>query len=85
MPHAEKMKDVEQIHGFPAVKNLYKKYNAIMPSEADIERLFSFGGMLSLRFFTFMCQTQLHCCMQIQFGIFNILNQCVHLEIKHIN
>lgn len=36
MPHVENMKDVEQLHGFPAVKNLYKKFNAIMPFEADV-------------------------------------------------
>lgn len=45
-PHTVSIKDVEQIHGFSAVKNLHKKFNAIMPSEADVERLFSFGGTL---------------------------------------
>lgn len=44
MPHAENIKDVEQLYGFPAVKDLHKKFNAIMPSEADVERLFSFAG-----------------------------------------
>lgn len=53
MPHSESVKDVDQVHAFPAVKNLYKKFNAIMPSEADVERLFSFGGMM---LFTFIHQ-----------------------------
>lgn len=43
-PHAASIKDVEQVHGFPAVKNLHKKFNAIMPSEADVERIFSWGS-----------------------------------------
>lgn len=57
MPHTDNIKDVGQVHGFPAVKNLHKKFNAIMPSEADVERLFSIGGTLLLwlllLFFTF--------------------------------
>lgn len=46
-PHAKNILDLEQLHEFPAVKNLYKKFNVIMPSEADVERLFSFGGLIS--------------------------------------
>lgn len=43
--HAQNISDLKQLNEFPAVKNLYKKYNVIMPSEADVERLFSFGGI----------------------------------------
>lgn len=44
--HAEDILDLSQLNGFPAVKNMYKKFNVIMPSEADVERLFSYGGLL---------------------------------------
>lgn len=44
-PHTEDMMHLRQLDEFFTVRNLYKKYNVIMPSEADIERLFSFGGM----------------------------------------
>lgn len=38
--------NLEQLKLFDVVTNLYKKYNVIMPSSADVERLFSFGGLI---------------------------------------
>lgn len=48
--HADNIKELKQLDAFPVVKNLYKKFNVIMPSEADIERLFSFAGLISFEF-----------------------------------
>lgn len=31
---------------FETIKLLYLKFNVIMPSEADVERIFSFGGLM---------------------------------------
>lgn len=47
-PHSEAISDVKQLHSFPVVMNLFRKFNVILPSEADIERLFSFAGRLML-------------------------------------
>lgn len=33
---------------FPILKQLYLKYNCIFATEADVERVFSFAGSLSL-------------------------------------
>lgn len=52
--HAEDIKDLKQLHAFPATKNLYKKFNVIMPAEADIERLFSIGGLISFEFYFYV-------------------------------
>lgn len=38
--------NLEQLKLFDMIKSLYMKFNVIMPSEADVERLFSFGGMI---------------------------------------
>lgn len=38
--------NLEQLTFFDVMKNLYIKFNVIMPSESDVERLFSFGGMI---------------------------------------
>lgn len=46
-PHSEAISDVKQLHSFPVVMNLFRKFNVILPSEADIERLFSFAGRLT--------------------------------------
>lgn len=35
----------QQLNMFQTIKQLYLKYNVIMPSEADVERVFSFGGI----------------------------------------
>lgn len=48
--HTNKISDLQQLNDFSTVKNLFKKYNVIMPSEADVERVFSFGGMSNCSF-----------------------------------
>lgn len=46
---AEKdIENLEQLSLFPIVRELYRKYNVIMPSEADVERLFSYAGTINL-------------------------------------
>lgn len=35
----------QQLNMFETIKQLYLKFNVIMPSEADVERIFSFGGI----------------------------------------
>lgn len=44
------IENLEQLNLFPMVRELYKKYNVIMPSEADVERLFSYAGICILSF-----------------------------------
>lgn len=43
---ANDINDLDQVRMFETIKHLYMKFNVIMPSEADIERIFSFGGMV---------------------------------------
>lgn len=38
--------DLEQLKIFEVIKKLYMKFNVITASESDVERLFSFGGMI---------------------------------------
>lgn len=40
------LKNLSQVHEYPIVKRLYIKFNCIMVAEADIERLFSYAGMI---------------------------------------
>lgn len=44
-PCSSSLNDTHQLTLFVTIKDLYKKFNVIMPSEADVERLFSFGGL----------------------------------------
>lgn len=40
--------DYERLHyldTFPLIKQLYLKYNCISPTEADVERVFSYAGI----------------------------------------
>lgn len=38
--------NLKQLELFDVMRNLYTKFNVIMPSESNVERLFSFGGMI---------------------------------------
>lgn len=40
--------NIDSLNGFPAVKLLFRKLNATLPSSAAVERLFSKGSMISL-------------------------------------
>lgn len=46
MQCASDINDLDQVRMFKTIKYLYMKFNVIMPSEADVERIFSFGGMI---------------------------------------
>lgn len=39
------IEDLTELKMFSKIKSLYLKFNVIMPSESDIERIFSFGGI----------------------------------------
>lgn len=45
-PCESEMNNLGQLNEFPLINRLYQKYNVILASEADIERLFSFAGMI---------------------------------------
>lgn len=45
-PAERKIENLDQLSQFPMVRKLFKKFNVIMPSEADVERTFSYGGMI---------------------------------------
>lgn len=46
LPCADNINNLDQLRMFETIKLLYLKFNVIMPSEADVERLFSFGGLI---------------------------------------
>lgn len=39
---------IQYLHKFPLIKQIYLKYNCISPTEADVERVFSFAGRFKL-------------------------------------
>lgn len=39
---------IQYLQKFPLIKQLYLKYNCISPTEADVERVFSYAGRFSL-------------------------------------
>lgn len=46
LPCADNINNLDQLRMCETIKLLYLKFNVIMPSEADVERLFSFGGLI---------------------------------------
>lgn len=57
---------IQYLQKFPLIKQIYLKYNCVSPTEADVERVFSFAGRKKIYFSSNHCVVQLvHWCFYI--------------------
>ena len=43
----EPRKDIDVLRSYPTIKQLFVRFNAVLPSSAAVERLFSFAGIIT--------------------------------------